>query len=133
MENEREQEPQRYVCQGCGKEFDSLTTSHGRADHAPGCDGSCENCPVEVGCGPIVAWPPPLEPLDLREMEGSLDDAAPPSEDVQRLIEAYREARGYLVAQREWLLAIPAEMRADTPLTVAVRALASLDAQVRDE
>ncbi|MGQ0721045.1 MAG: hypothetical protein ACT4PE_05655 [Candidatus Eiseniibacteriota bacterium] len=41
-----------WRCAGCG-EYMAQGQSHGRADHAPGCDGSCRNCPVEVECGPV--------------------------------------------------------------------------------
>lgn len=41
-----------WRCESCGAEVPAGTTSHGRAEHAPGCDGSCTNCPVEVECGP---------------------------------------------------------------------------------
>lgn len=41
-----------WRCRGCG-EFMARERSHGRADHAPDCDGSCKKCPVEVECGPI--------------------------------------------------------------------------------
>lgn len=49
---EPEVEPVPWRCQSCGKDVPDGTTSHGRADHAPGCDGSCKNCPVEARCGP---------------------------------------------------------------------------------
>ena len=47
-----EQRERIYQCEGCGKFVDE-GSSHGRADHAPDCDGSCRNCPIEVECGPI--------------------------------------------------------------------------------
>lgn len=52
---QREERPELWRCENCGEEFDSPRISHGRAEHAPGCDGSCRSCPVEVECGPITA------------------------------------------------------------------------------
>lgn len=42
-----------WCCEGCGEQFYKERISHGRAEHTPGCDGNCRNCPVEVECGPI--------------------------------------------------------------------------------
>lgn len=52
---EQEPEPEHWRCDGCGEIFNHYRFSHSRADHAPGCDGSCRNCPVEIQCGPICA------------------------------------------------------------------------------
>lgn len=42
-----------WQCEACGEEVPAGTTSHGRAEHAPSCDGTCRSgCPVEVECGP---------------------------------------------------------------------------------
>lgn len=50
---EVEEERVMWRCESCEEEFDEYRLSHGRAEHVPGCDGSCRNCPVEVECGPI--------------------------------------------------------------------------------
>ena len=42
-----------WRCVGCGETFDEPRHSHGRAGHAPDCNGECRSCPVEIECGPI--------------------------------------------------------------------------------
>ena len=74
------------------------------------------------------------EPLDLRAMER--DIAAYGDTDngyVLRLIAAYREARLTLERQREWLRANRRNTISYATLPALSDALASLDAQVRDE
>ena len=44
-----------YECLRCGESFGEERSSHGVAGHDDDCDGSCENCPVELECGPIEA------------------------------------------------------------------------------
>lgn len=64
--SEPEPEPVPWRCQACGADVPEGTFSHGRADHAPHCDGSCKSCPVEVECGPCG----PVDADAARGMEG---------------------------------------------------------------